>query len=102
MATGYTSNIPLRDEVFLGRDLHSRLIKFIEDETAPGGSGTWDLIWLCQCWQERVMVHLNPEDHQAFASLKFRVTGRVGSLTHLAGCVARELAYLETLLKGDA
>jgi hypothetical protein len=101
MGTGYTLNIPLKDDVVRGRDLHSRLTNFVEDDAAPGGSTAWHLVWLWQCWQQRVMIHLQPEDRQVFANLKFRVAGRVGSLTHLAGCFARELAYLETLLKGD-
>jgi hypothetical protein len=101
MGTGYTSNIPLRDDVVRGRDLHSRLNNFLEDDTAPRVSVAWDLVWLWQCWQEGVMAHLNPEDRQGFAGLKFRVTGRVGSLKHLAGCFARELTYLEAVLNGD-
>jgi hypothetical protein len=92
------SKTPLKDEVVWGRDLQSRLIK-LADHAEIQGSGAWDLLWLWQCWQERVVTHLNPEDRQTFLNLKYKLTGPGGSLTYLAGCFARELDYLENLLK---
>jgi hypothetical protein len=93
------SNIQLKDDVVCGRHLHSRLIKFAKDHPELGGSGAWDLLWLWQCWQERVLAHLDPEDRQTFMSLKSSLARRVESLAYLAGCLASELEYLENLWK---
>jgi hypothetical protein len=89
-----TSNIQLKDDVVRGREIHSHLIASIE-----AGEDGWDALWLWQCWQERVMAHLNPEDRQTFMNLKSNLAGQVKSLAYSSGCLASELEYLENLLQ---
>ena len=88
------SNKELKSEVVLGREIHSQLIASIRDR-----EDQWDLLWLWQCWQERVISHLKPEDRKTFVNLKFTLAGQIGSLGYLADSFARELEYLEELLK---
>jgi hypothetical protein len=89
-----TSNTQLKDDVVRGRKIHSQLIDSIEAR-----EDGWDALWLWQCWQERVMAHLNPEDRQTFMNLKVNLAGRVESLAYSSGCLASQLEYLEDLSK---
>jgi hypothetical protein len=91
---GYASNKELKSDVVRGREIHSRLVGSIRDS-----KDEWDLLWLWQCWQEEVIDHLKIEERKTFVSLKFTLAGKIGSLAYLADCFARELEFLENLLK---
>jgi hypothetical protein len=93
---GYASNKELKSHVVHGREIHSRLAGSIRER-----KDEWDLLWLWQCWQEEVIVHLKTEDRKTFVSRKFTLAGQIGSLAYLAGCFARELEFLENLLKSS-
>ena len=93
---GYASNKELESHVVRGREIHSRLVGSIRDR-----KDEWDLLWLWQCWQEEVLIHLKTEERKIFVSLKFTLAGQIGSLAYLVGCFARELEFLENLLKSS-
>ena len=95
---GHAYNKQLKFDIVGGKKLHSRLVKFAQHHAEP----EWDVLWLWQCWQERVIAHLKgDEDRQGFVKLKCTLSDRVGSAAYLAGCFARELQYLENLLKSS-
>jgi hypothetical protein len=94
MATLHASHQELKKDFARGREIHSHLIA-----SAKAQEDGWDALWLWQCWQERVMAHLNLEDRQTFMNLKVNLAGRAKSLAYSSGCLASELEYLENLLK---
>jgi hypothetical protein len=93
---GHDYNKQIKFDIVAGKKLHSRLATFAQYHAKP----EWDVIWLWQCWQERVTAHLKgDEDRQGFVRLKCTLSDRVGSSAYLADRFARELQSLENLLK---
>jgi hypothetical protein len=96
--TSHAYSKQLRVDIVGGKKLHSRWVTFAEYHAEL----EWDLLWLWQCWQENVTAHLKcDENRHTFVRLKYRLSGRGRSLAYLTGCFARELEYLETLLKSS-